>query len=387
MIGLYGLVERLLTAKTSPLLDVAGIKGEAEIGAPGPVGRAAKVDNDVRLPSHAALDRLIPAGIGSAPHPQGGAGHAQIHLSIAARAISAVLAQLHGQAGPARGTEPAWSSALAPPSPVLAGTLAQAVSESGLFYESHLLEFASGTRSLEQMMREPQARWATTPAGQADIDGPGTNSAPTPPASSTASPAAPDAPHAPDASVAHAAAPSEAARVQAAYAWAGAAPAAAPDGQAADTSPDGGAAAQRVAGATASAEVVHPHAVSLVQQQLELLATSHFRWSGEAWPGVPLEWSIAQEEAQEQTASEARQQEEGDDDSRRWFTTLAMNLPRLGEVHVRLTLSGRSLQARLETDEATTGERLRADGAVLAARLEAAGLRLQGFEVGAGARP
>ncbi|HIH2693465.1 TPA: flagellar hook-length control protein FliK, partial [Burkholderia cenocepacia] len=39
--------------------------------------------------------------------------------------------------------------------------LAQAVSESGLFYESHLAQWLAGQRPLAALMREPQARLAT----------------------------------------------------------------------------------------------------------------------------------------------------------------------------------------------------------------------------------
>jgi len=42
--------------------------------------------------------------------------------------------------------------------PTLARSLARAVSESGLFYESHLAQWVRGERSLTQILREPQAR-------------------------------------------------------------------------------------------------------------------------------------------------------------------------------------------------------------------------------------
>jgi len=44
------------------------------------------------------------------------------------------------------------------------------------------------------------------------------------------------------------------------------------------------------------AELIHPQAATVVHQQLDLLATAVFRWSGQAWPQVPMDWSIQQEE-------------------------------------------------------------------------------------------
>ncbi|ENH6343043.1 flagellar hook-length control protein FliK, partial [Burkholderia vietnamiensis] len=51
----------------------------------------------------------------------------------------------------------------APPTAALRAALAQAVSESGLFYESHLAQWLAGQRPLAALMREPQARLATVP--------------------------------------------------------------------------------------------------------------------------------------------------------------------------------------------------------------------------------
>lgn len=314
MIGLSGLIDSLLTAKSSPRPDVLAIKGETEIGAPGPVLGVGRVDNDVRLPSNAALDRLIPAGNTGVPHLEGGPGSVQAELSAAARVISAVLADLHGDAGPVRGPAPAWPSVQTPSVAVLASTLSQTVSDSGLFYESHLIEFAGGTRTIEQMAREPQAQW--TPL---------------------ISPSAADSAPAPQ--------------------WQG------------DRSP--------------AAEVIHPQAVTLVHQQLDLLATAVFRWNGQAWPGVSMDWSIHQE-IDEREGRGATEEAEA---PRPWSTTVSLDLPRLGSVDLRLSLAGPSVQARLKAREASTISRLRADSGELSLRLQTAGLRLQEFRVDAMEQP
>ncbi|MGJ7507270.1 flagellar hook-length control protein FliK [Variovorax sp. GT1P44] len=423
MTGLSGLIDSLLTAKISPRLDVLAIKGETEINAPGPVSQVQKVVNDVRLPSNAALDRLIPVGPSDAPVPAGARQPSEADLSVAARVISAVLANLHGDAGPVRGTAPAWPSAQTASTVVLAGALAQTVSDSGLFYESHLVEFASGTRSLAQMAQEPQARWASPAAAQssaalvASVDAPAqvaskdaspamvaqgaavlaaegqpadVPTATTPPFPVRGTQSAPDAGvPMPAASVAHPAesdpAP-DAARVQAAYRR-GEAPSTAAHLLAHRveevTAVRHAAAAAVTAGVTPEqpTEVIHPQAMTLVHQQLDLLATAVFRWSGQAWPGVPMDWAI-HEEIEER---EARPSEE--ESPRRWSTTVSLSLPRLGAVDLRLTLAGSDVQARLEASDATTLTRMRADGGVLAQRLEAAGFRLQELQVTAIGRP
>ncbi|RQR60434.1 flagellar hook-length control protein FliK, partial [Burkholderia sp. Bp9126] len=83
-----------------------------------------------------------------------------------------------GSTAPARGTAPQDTAqqATAPQAAVLArdataatpilalrAALAQAVSESGLFYESHLAQWLAGQRPLAALEREPQARLPATP--------------------------------------------------------------------------------------------------------------------------------------------------------------------------------------------------------------------------------
>lgn len=84
-------------------------------------------------------------------------------LSDTARVISSVLGAAQ-QAGPSSaaltGTEPLLATP-APEPAQLAHKLAQAISQSGLFYESHLAEWAAGTRSLTELMHEPQTARAS----------------------------------------------------------------------------------------------------------------------------------------------------------------------------------------------------------------------------------
>lgn len=399
MLGLTGLIDALMAARLTPRLDLLGLKSETTVGAPGAAVAVPKTANDVRLPSRAALDRLVPSGAygGDVAAPPAGGAPASIdtRLSVAARVIGAVLADLQAEPGPVRGEAPLLLPVArqGTNTAALAGTLAQTVSDSGLFYESHLAEFAAGTRTLAQMAREPQARWASpvmvamttaATAGQgvvaaatalavADIA--------TPPAPNAAAQA--DAPESEIAQPARGVARSEtvaapapdAARVQAAYGVSDAEPE-----MPAPRIAEQARAAVDVTSTPAprGAEVIHPQAVTVVHQQLDLLASAAFRWRGQAWPDVPMAWAIEEEQA----GSGAREGEPADEEgARRWSTTVSLVLPRLGEVDLRLSLSGPTVQAHLHARENATVARLRGDAGRLAQRFEAVGLQLQQLQV------
>ncbi|MBT2326343.1 flagellar hook-length control protein FliK, partial [Variovorax paradoxus] len=159
---LSGLLDTLLSAKLAPRLELLALQ-QSQVGtgaATGPVVGVQKVVNDVRLPPELSVGRHVPAaGAAAAPGQPDAAAPVGARLSVAARVIGALLAEFP-DAGPLRGTAPMWPSSQRPSGAALAGTLAQTVSASGLFYESHLREFAAGTRTLAQLAEEPQARWA-----------------------------------------------------------------------------------------------------------------------------------------------------------------------------------------------------------------------------------
>ncbi|MBS0344481.1 MAG: hypothetical protein JSS56_28595, partial [Proteobacteria bacterium] len=129
-----------------------------------PVSRSPRVDNEILPPSRLGLQQQAGAHAQAAlpgAGMQGGTGGAA--LSAAARAILALAPGLPAvQADPVRGSGALWPAGLrAPDAVVLASALSGQVSESGLFYESHLAEFAGARRSLAQMQREPQAGLAS----------------------------------------------------------------------------------------------------------------------------------------------------------------------------------------------------------------------------------
>lgn len=428
-----GLADAPLATKLAALRpELAALQTEVGTSLPaGAVAEVQQVKNDVRLPSHSLLEAVLPAKVpAGAPRASDAPPSVATQWSAAARAISAVLADLHADPEPVRGAAPLWPSAQTPAAPVLAGALAQTVAASGLFYESHLVEFANGLRTVQQLAQEPQMRLtqaatptnagAAQPASQAHAQPQPAQVVPGRPVAAgqlLAAPAAGQPVAAAGPSIPAASQPLQGAPVQGQ-------PVAVPPGAATQPPPasvytsqgvpvasaavpalagnasDAGvvsdernasrslgensaaaSSARTAASVAAPAEMIHPQTVALVHQQLDLLATSVFRWSGQAWPNVPMEWSIHEEPDQPADAPGDQRNDERQERPRSWSTTVSLSLPRLGAVDLRLSLTGELVQARLAASETATLARLRSDSGELGPRLEAAGLRLQDLQI------
>jgi len=289
---------------------------------------------------------------------------------------------------PASDVGAARAASDAPPVAALRAALAQAVSESGLFYESHLAQWLAGQRPLAALMREPQARLTAEPvqpapdAAQQDapdvLDELLAQRLPLPAAARTA--VQPGAP-APGGAAPHSLAPAQNAPAVVRPSMASSA--------ATTTDPLGDhpdlhwtparaelAAASADPQAQASAAPVHPAAVPIVRQQLDALATDQFRWAGEAWPGARLDWTIEPDD------SGGHASRGGDDagDGIAWRTRLTLTLPSLGTVDAELVLNGAQLVARLRANSAGA-DRLTRHEAALRQRFEGSGLRLGGLSI------
>ncbi|CAB3805247.1 flagellar hook-length control protein FliK [Paraburkholderia fynbosensis] len=130
------------------------------------------------------------------------------------------------------------------------------------------------------------------------------------------------------------------------------------------------------------AAAVHPATVPLVRQQLDLLATGQFRWSGEAWPGARLDWTIEQDGDEWDRSGGGMASE----DDQPWRTRLTLSLPTLGTVDAELTLTGMRLMARVQASPGGAA-RLAMQGESFRQRLAAAGIELNGLtirEIGGG---
>ncbi|NIE69140.1 flagellar hook-length control protein FliK [Burkholderia sp. Ax-1719] len=261
------------------------------------------------------------------------------------------------------------------PVAALAASLAQTVANSGLFYESHLAQWLRGQRTPGDLADEPQNRltggaqlpldWNETADDIDDVfwtDLPNAGQQAARAAANAANAAAQGAQQptafARGEQAGAAAFAQEAARGQAAFGDTLLPPVHVPSG----------------AGAGVG---VHEALLPLVRQQLDLLATGEFRWTGEAWPGVRLDWTIQPDDY------DARDPQGGrgaDEDATPWHTRLTLALPSLGTVDAELTLTGSTLAVRVQASPGGA-QRLTDNSEVLRGRLEALGLSLAGLSI------
>ena len=282
------------------------------------------------------------------------------------------------------------------PVAALAAALEQTVGDSGLFYEAHLAQWLAGQRSPADVAGEAQNKLvaaAQLPLDWTDEDGDasvpngiarqGTGTAGNGAAQNGTLSGTPDN--------------NTAARAMPSILTAQAARFVAGEVLASSLSDLNGqpahaglhSAAAQTADADASqnpqsmAAAVHPATVPLVRQQLDLLATGQFRWSGEAWPGARLDWTIEQDGDEWDRSGGGTASE----DDQPWRTRLTLSLPTLGTVDAELTLTGMRLVARVQASPGGAA-RLAMQGESFRQRLAAAGIELNGLsirEIGGGA--
>jgi hypothetical protein len=131
------------------------------------------------------------------------------------------------------------------------------------------------------------------------------------------------------------------------------------------------------------AATINAATVPLLRQQLDMLATGQFRWTGEAWPGAKLDWTIQQDGDEWQRGGGGA----GSEEDYPWRTRLTLSLPLLGTVDAELTLTGTRLAARVLASPLGAA-RLTEQSEGFRQRLAAAGIQLSGLsirEIGGGA--
>lgn len=316
MAGLDSLLTTALTRRLDTLLSALGAPAGGVRGAP--IDTATPAAAAAIGESASASAALTPHTSSSTPDSTSADQPAPQRqppatLSAAARTIDMLLQLAPDTPGAVHGTTPLWPL---PPgdarhafAPVFAAALQNNVDSSGLFYESHLAQWAAGSRSLEQLLQDPQARWPR------DSFLPAAQTAGAPPADSigTASTHVPAQP-------------------------AGAPPAA----------------------------LLAPDSVTLVRQQLETLIAPQFHWSGEAWPGAALDWTV---EERREHASPGEPMTSG-----AWQTRLRLSLAALGAVDVDLSLTGHQLQVQVKAAAPATVSLIASGRDELRQRFAAAGL-------------
>ncbi len=285
--------------------------------------------------------------------------------------------------------------------------LRQALTQSGLFYESHQAKWLSGKTDVNSLKLEPQGQQqsagttrsagAGAPAGAAttaanqmasllggqpgaavreglllqlsritgvtggqgneaegadEAAAPGSRQTTSSPASANTTPAQPSG--------------ARAAATPASTAAQGA-PARAAEEAAGQRSPEHAVQQQTTA---ARAAAIPERLIPIVHQQLDALGTHTYVWHGQAWPGQTLEWEIEDPGGNEHDGAEG-----GDE----WNTTLRLTMPQLGGVEARLHLTPAGVALRLLADDPDTVAALEAASAQLDSALSAHDLPLTGF--------
>ncbi|GHU07184.1 hypothetical protein FACS1894158_15120 [Betaproteobacteria bacterium] len=215
--------------------------------------------------------------------------------------------------------------------------LKEAITRSGMFYESHQAEWIEGRLAKMELMREPQGKLSTAAPPDAEAQAKAGQAAAQP---ETAQKAA--------ASV-------NPQQIQ----------------TAGKEATEAGAAAQKAAaGASqqAAGQIVAPQVQGIVHHQLEALANQTFVWQGQIWPGQDMRWEIEED-------GHNQQDEEGEEIPG-WRTRLDLSFPGLGGISARLQLLGNQVSLSLEVNKEASLGVMRSDAETLRQRLDDAGLSL-----------
>jgi len=209
--------------------------------------------------------------------------------------------------------------------------LQSGVATSGMFYESHVLQWAEGSLPATELMKEPQAKFPIPPPTSNNVPTPGNQ-----PAASQVSAA---------------------------------------DLVKINTPQAGSAAPASSTGTTAAASepviTLPKGATPLIQQQLQTMEQQRFVWQGEVWPGQTMNWEIAQDTSQQS----GRQQEPS------WQSAVHFELPQLGSISAQLQLTGTHLKLNISTADATSALMLKNHVSDLASALDLAGTQLDAISI------
>lgn len=268
----------------------------------------------------------------------------QVSVSDSARYLGALLQKISDQAG-AKASSLTATTPLLPSAPLdikeFASTLRGALSQSGLFYESHQAQWVAGERNLADLLREPQGKLM-----------PFVSSSPQLGQSGVASRNAPSTPQ-------QANAPGSPAQ---ALALAGPS--------------TGGVTPSLMESAMlpgAARLPVHAEAVSLVQQQLQTLDSRQLVWQGQVWQGQSMEWRVAERNA--------REGGNGGEELPQWQTSLRLQLPKLGNVQAALAFTSQGVRINLKAAESGTAEAMKGAQDKLLGSMQASGLHVLALSV------
>jgi flagellar hook-length control protein FliK len=208
-------------------------------------------------------------------------------------------------------SSPLWTGEQTQPDTAqLAGKLHDALSHSGLFYESHQAQWIAGSRPTTQLMLEPQNQIPKNQLAQTQL------------------PQNTQATNAETPSI---------------------------------TTPS----AQTGGEPRPVANTIPAHLQTLVQQQLNALETRQVLWQGQVWQDQEMRWEV-HEDAPHPNAEGTTEKQ--------WTTQINLDLPNLGGISARLSFNGNALNLTLEVSDTNTREKLGSASSQLIAVLTERGI-------------
>ncbi len=250
---------------------------------------------------------------------------------------------------------PLWALAEPPQAKPLAGLLHDALSNSGLFYESHQALWLEGARSTLQLMQEPQNKLATPgsfQAGSPQTEGVPAKQAGIAPAN-TDSPVARDLVKPGTTAPANSVVSNQPQNI----------------GTVVSTTDSGPSLITKQEGNVPLS--IPEHLRPLVQQQLNALETGQMVWQGNVWPNQPMQWAVHEEAARTPDT-------EG---QRLWVTQIHLDLPNLGGVSTTLRFSGTAVSLIFHADNADTRALLGNASTQLVSAMSNAGIKVHSTQV------
>jgi hypothetical protein len=126
------------------------------------------------------------------------------------------------------------------------------------------------------------------------------------------------------------------------------------------------------ANALLRADTVTSDAARLINQQLSTLENQRLVWHGELWPGQQMEWEVSRDAPDNKQTEEAQQS---------WQSVVRFELPTLGTVSATINLVGDHVYMQIRTTTEEAASSLRTHGNELIEAMENAGTPLDSLTV------
>lgn len=199
----------------------------------------------------------------------------------------------------------------------IARSLIQNISQSGLFYESHIKAYTDGQFKLADIRQEPQA--------QANSNN----------ANTTQTQQGANAPNQQAQTANQGGANTNLSNITQQTST----------NLAANTNPNAANTAQNLQSALPTPGV-DPNTHNIVRQQLEVLADQSIQWRGEAWPGAEMQWRIQRNHYEDQNPDN-----DVNEDQAQWQTNLKLRLPSLGDINANIGINGNKIFLNIQAQE------------------------------------